>query len=107
MVLPHELFAFLYSYYPRNFATRFLGGGTASIANAATHLRSVFNGPLYAIVCVNDLDTPKSFWSAIPDTDPRKRQIAEIYVERADIANVDEIWGRAVPIDIHGNARRN
>ena len=49
---------------------------------------------------------PRSFWARIPDEDPRKKQIAAELIKREDIDTEEDIWGRAVPIDLHGRNRR-
>ena len=39
-VLPFEMFSFLYHYYPKNFAARFLGSSEVSLDDAGATLRS-------------------------------------------------------------------
>ena len=104
-VLPFEIFAYLYNSHPASFAKRFLGSSTARIADAGDTLRSKIR-TLCLSVFKNNSDAHRSFWRQIPDTDPRKVQIAEQLIERDDITCVDEIWGRAVPIDLHGDPNR-
>ena len=40
-VLPFEMFSFLYHYYPKNFAARFLGSSEVSLDDAGATLRSI------------------------------------------------------------------
>lgn len=40
MVLPHQIFGYMYEHHPDNFAIRFLGGAGARVADAANLLRS-------------------------------------------------------------------
>ena len=82
IVAPFEMFSFLYTNYPENFARRFLGGAGARIEDASVLLRN--------------------FWAQVPETDGRKQRIAQEFVKRDDIADENEIWERAIPISIHG-----
>eukprot|EP00969_Alexandrium_andersonii_P336728 14884310-Alexandrium_andersonii.AAC.1 len=81
MASPYEMFAFLHKSLPGVFAKRFLGLPTLDGASARL----------------------RSFWSAVPDIDPRKQQVATALLARADIEDLDDAWGRAVPLVIHGD----
>ena len=84
IVLPFNFFAELFQNAPTEFARSFLGGGDATIADASRLLRG--------------------FWANVADDDPRKIRIAEENLKRPDVNAVDEIWERAIPISIHGDA---
>ena len=57
IIAPFEMFNFLWPNYPESFRRRLLGGAGAQIDNAADVLRN--------------------FWSEVPDSDQRKREMAE------------------------------
>ena len=109
MPCPFEVFSYLYHHYPDNFAARFLGSEEASVDNAATCLRSAsvaYASALCVCMCVFRCGTilSRSFWDSIPNNDPRKRQILEeVLPKKDDVLTEDELWARAVPIDIHGH----
>ena len=84
MMAPFVFFSVLWNRYPSSFAKRFLGGGDATPANASDKLRE--------------------FWSQVPESDPRKRMLAEKLMEREDIESEADIWGRAIPITLYGDA---
>ena len=49
-------------------------------------------------------DRLRSWWRAVPDEDPRKQQVASELMNRHDVHSLDDIWSRAVPVIIHGDA---
>ena len=46
----------------------------------------------------------RHWWGQVSDADPRKQLIERELTNRDDINDPAEIWGRAVPIKIHGDA---
>ena len=60
---------------------------------------------VYVCVCsVAETIISRSFWDSIPNNDPRGRQILEeVLPKKDDVLTEDQLWARAVPIDIHGH----
>ena len=84
MVCPFSFFALLWDHYRPDFARKFLGGVGTTAAEANARLRA--------------------WWAAVPDADPRKVELRRALAARDDFVDEDEAWGRAVPINIHGDA---
>ena len=85
MVSPFEYFSFLWTEKRDGFARMFLGGGGApTTVEARERLRG--------------------WWRGVPDANPCKEQVARELVQRDDVGGVQDIWSRAVPIIIHGDA---
>ena len=81
---PFEMFNHLWTKFPASLGRRFLGGAEGTPEAAERALRA--------------------FWARVPDDDPRKQELAREMVKRDDIPNEDAIWGKAIPITIHGEA---
>ena len=78
MVPPHALFSNLFHNRPIAFARRFLG--CEDIKDATTKLTT--------------------FWSGVPDADPRKVKLKEAFALKG---GGDEMFQRAVPLAVHGD----
>ena len=80
---PFEWFHYLHLCKPQDFSRKFLGGPDHH-ANPAVPLTR--------------------FWNSIADADPRKQAIKQAYLQRPDIVDEADLWARAVPVTIHGDA---
>ena len=83
MVWPAEWFSYVYHRHPVAFSQRFLGCPDGH-ADPGTPLRN--------------------FWSSVPDTDARKTAIKAAFLPRPDVEDEEDLWSRAVPIVVHGDA---
>ena len=82
MISPPDWFSWFYHKHPQAFSKRFLGCPDGH-ADPGVPLRR--------------------FWNAVPDHDPRKRDILNAYLPREDIEDEADLWSRAVPIVLHGD----
>ena len=81
-ISPCDTIGNMFKHFPKGFAKRFLGAG-ASVANARDVLRFFFGGG--------------------PEEDPRKIWLRGHLSQREDIQSEEDMWGRAVPIALHGD----
>ena len=81
MQLPSDIVSHLYNHYPKGFARRFLG--TESVTDARVALLA--------------------FWDGVPNADPRKALILRKYRSICDFAAEADLWGRLVPLALHGD----
>ena len=80
MVLPYEVFSYMYHQHPNAWASRF--AGVKEMADVPAALAR--------------------FWQQVPNADPRKGDLLRAFRQRPGGASAD-IWQRAVPIAIHGD----
>ena len=79
---PLEFFSKLQEHHPAQFAKQFLGSA----------------GPVPPGMAL------QRFWSQVPSSDPRKQHLVATFSQMEGIVSESDIWSRAVPIALHGDA---
>ncbi len=68
------------------------------------NFRSLFDRLFLGEVGINPAVALRRFWSGVPEADPRKKAIRDEFMSRNDVLFEADLWERAVPIVLHGDA---